>query len=219
MKVLSLAFCLLCLSHLSWSQTDSARYKYVGIGFGSNWAKTDLSETYQKPNIHFSAYLQFAKASKWNTAAALSYGQLVSENREAVFLDRSEIQVNSFAQVIYQTVHFELMYHLVKREQLEIALSQGIGFMRFNVYDQLDVNLADQLDSRLPGEDYAGFTALLPLSLSARYLFQNNWGLQSKLSLMNSLTDYLDNISEIGNPDNNDNFLRMELSVFKKLSF
>jgi hypothetical protein len=90
--------------------------------------------------------------------------------------------------------------------------------MRFNVYDRLNNPLIDQLDSRAAGESYTGFSVMLPTSISAHYLFENNFGIKARFGLMNTQNDYLDNISTFGNADNNDNILSIQLALIKRFS-
>jgi len=210
---------LLLASSPVLAQQDSASHKLLGVGFGASLAKTDLSEGYEKPSQTFNLFLQFDKKQKKLTGAIhLNIGKIVSENPEGKFIDRSEFDINSFALTNFQSLHFEAIYHIVRKENWSISLAQGFGFMRFNVYDQENNPLVDQLDSRAPGESYTGFSVMLPTSISAHYLFENNFGLKARLGLMNTLNDYLDNVSTFGNPENNDNILSIQLALIKRFS-
>lgn len=202
-----------------FAQQDSTAYKLIGLGFGASLAKTDLSDGYEKPSQTFNLFLQFDKNEKKLTGAIhLNIGQIVSENPEGKFIDRSEFNINSFALTNFQSLHFEAIYHIIHKENWAISLAQGFGFVRFNVYDRDNNPLIDQLNSRAAGESYTGFSVMLPTSISAHYLFENNFGIKARFGLMNTQNDYLDNISTFGNADNNDNILSIQLALIKRFS-
>lgn len=208
----------LCIG-TAYAQTDSASHKLIGLGMGLNLTKTDLSESFQKPTSSFLAYLQFAEKKKLNSAIYLSFGQSISENSQVKLLDQSEFHINSFALANFQSLHYELIYNFFNKWGLTISLAQGFGFMRFQVYDENDLLLLNKLNSRAADESYTGFSILLPTSLSFDYHFKNDFGLKARIGLQNTLTDYLDNISNFGNPNNNDNILSFQVSAYKAIKF
>jgi hypothetical protein len=190
--------------------------KFVGLGIGMAFPKTDLAPKYQKPGTNFSAVFQFNKNKRFNLSFWLNIGQIQSEDRTVAFLDQSEFQINSFASTNYQSVHVEPSFHLLKKENWGVFVAQGFGFLRFEVYDQDNNNLANLPNSRAPGETATSLSVILPTSLGGYYFLENGFGIHFKMSLMNTLTDYLDNISTFGNPDNNDNVANIQLSVLKR---
>lgn len=202
----------------SVSAQDSTITKFAGISFGSSIPKTDLEPTYKKPGIQLSAFMQFIPNRWLNVGLWFSAGEVQSENREVRFFDQSEFQLNDFARTNYQSLHVEPSFHLLKKPNYSIYLSQGFGFMRFVVYDRDNNNLANQLESRAQGEDYSNFTVLLPTTLNAYYFLPNNFGVSVRTGFLNPQTDYLDNISNFGNPDNNDNIFILQLSIIKRFT-
>ncbi|MFQ3213271.1 MAG: hypothetical protein ACI9C9_000798, partial [Marivirga sp.] len=131
----------------------------------------------------------------------------------------SEFQINSFSLTTYQSAHFEGIYNLLNKHGFKISVSQGFGFMRYSVYDQNDTLLINVLNSRAQGETYSGFSILLPTSISFSYLLKNDYGIQGRLSIQNTLTDYLDNISIFGDESNNDNIISFQITAFKRIQF
>ncbi|MFT4739377.1 MAG: hypothetical protein ACI9XJ_000111 [Marivirga sp.] len=218
-KLLCYFICSLVSIGTATAQKDTTAYKNIGLGIGLNLTRTDLSETYQKPTSSFIAYLQFAKQRKLTSALYLSFGQLTSENSAVKFLDQSEFQINSFSLTTYQSAHFEGIYNLLNKHGFKISVSQGFGFMRYSVYDQNDTLLINVLNSRAQGETYSGFSILLPTSISFSYLLKNDYGIQGRLSIQNTLTDYLDNISIFGDESNNDNIISFQITAFKRIQF
>jgi hypothetical protein len=202
----------------SVSGQDSTFTKFAGISFGSSIPKTDLEPSYKKPGVQVSAYLQFTPNRWLNIGFWLSAGEVQSENREVRFFDQSEFQINDFAKTNYQSLHVEPSLHLLKKPNYSIYLSQGFGFMRFAVYDRDNNNLANQLNSRSQEEDYSNLTVLLPTTFNAYYFLPNDFGGHLRTGFLNPQTDYLDNISAFGNPDNNDNIFILQLSIIKRFT-
>jgi hypothetical protein len=210
---------LILLSFLlafSVSGQDSTFTKFVGISAGASIPKTDLEPTYKKPGVQLSAFMQFDPNRWLNVGLWFSAGEVQSENRGVRFFDQSEFQINDFARANYYSLHVEASFHLLKKSNYSVYLAQGFGFMRFTVFDRDKNNLANQLDSRAQGEDYSNLTVLLPTTLNAYYFLPNDFGIHFRTGWLNPQTDYLDNISEFGNSDNNDNLFILQLSIIKR---
>lgn len=203
----------------SVSGQNSVSTKFAGISFGTGIPKTDLEPTYKKPGTQVSGYFQFIPNRWLNVGFWLSVGEVQSENREVRFLDQSEFQINSFARTSYQSLHVEPSFHFLKKPNYSIYFSQGFGFMRFAVYDQNSQDLVNQLDSRSQGEDYSNFTVFLPSTLNAYYFLDNDFGIHLRTGFLNPQTDYLDNISNFGNAENNDNIFILQLSILKRFTY
>jgi hypothetical protein len=197
---------------------DSTYTKFVGISFGASIPKTDLEPTYKKPGAQFSAFMQFTPNRWLNIGFWLNVGEVQSENSEVRFFDQSEFSINDFASTNYQSLNVEPSIHLIKKPNYSVYLSQGFGFIRFTVFDQNNIDLANQLDSRAQGEDYSNFAVLLPTTLNAYYFFPNDFGCHLRTGWLNPQTDYLDNISDFGNPDNNDNLFVLQFSIIKRFT-
>lgn len=211
---------LICfLFAFSVSGQGSTFTKFAGISFGASIPKTDLEPTYKKPGAQLSAFMQFTPNRWLNVGFWFSAGEVQSENREVRFFDQSEFQLNDFARANYQSLHVEPSFHLLKKPKYSIYLSQGFGFMRFAVYDRDNNNLANQLDSRSQGEEYSNFTVLLPTTFNAYYFLPNDFGVHVRTGFLNPQTDYLDNISNFGNPDNKDNLFILQMSIIKRFTF
>lgn len=195
---------------------ETSKSKFIGLGIGMVLPKTDLAPSYQKPGLNVAASFHFNKNKRLNLSFWLNVGEVVSENREVVFLDQSEFQINNYAATLYQSIHAEPTFHIFKKASWGIYIAQGFGFFRYETYDQNNNNLADQLNSRAPGETVSNFTIILPTSLGGYYFLPNGFGLHVKVSIWNTQTDYLDNISSFGNPDNNDNIINFQLSAIKQ---
>ena len=196
---------------------DSLSNKLVGIGLGTSIPKTDLEPSYKRPGANMSAFLQFTAKKRLNVGMWLNVGEIQAENREVAFLDQSEFQINSYARTAYQSLHVEPTFHLVKKEKFSLYVAQGFGFFRFTVFGADQQNLANQLNSRSPAESFSNFSVVLPTTINAYYMLPNSFGVHFRLGWMNPITDYLDNISNFGNPDDRDNIFTFQLSMVKQL--
>ncbi|WP_188467875.1 hypothetical protein [Marivirga lumbricoides] len=212
-------FVFLCQSTLAQvvsEEKSSSKNKFIGLGIGMAFPKTDLAPSYQKPSFNTAASFHFNKNKRLNISLWLNVGEVVSENREVIFLDQSEFQINDYASTSYQSLHAEPTLHIFKKEKWGLYIAQGFGFFRYETYDENNQKLADQLNSRAPGETVSNFTVILPSSLGGYYFLPNKFGIHGRVSIWNTQTDYLDNISSFGNPDNNDNIINLQLSIIKQ---
>lgn len=202
-----------------FGQEDSTYTKFAGLSFGTSIPRTDLEPSYSKPGTLVSASMQFTPNRWLNVGFWLNLGEVQSENRDVRFFDQSEFQINDFARTTYQSVHVEPTLHLLKKPNYSVYLAQGFGFLRFTVFDRNNSDLVGQLNSRDQGEDYSNFTVLLPTTLNAYYFLPNDFGFHLRTGWLNSQTDYLDNISSFGNPENNDNLFILQFSIIKRFTF
>lgn len=202
-----------------YGQSDSIHTKFAGISFGTSIPKTDLEPSYSKPGTQVSASVQFTPNRWLNVGFWVNVGEVQSENRDVRFFDQSEFQINDFAKTSYQSLHVEPSLHLIKKNNYSVYLSQGFGFLRFNVFDRNNSDLANNLSSRDQGEDYSNFTVLLPTTLNAYCFLPNDFGFHFRTGWLNPQTDYLDNISNFGNSENNDNLFILQFSIIKRFTF
>ena len=106
---------------------------------------------------------------------------------------------------------------MLKKERYILYLSQGLGLLRYKPEDDLGRPLQERYESRPLNETYGNSTIMLPSKLGALYLLPNQWGIGLEAGYLNPLTDYLDNISQWGNKEGNDNVLQFQLRVYVPL--
>ena len=121
---------------------------------------------------------------------------------------------NRFFSTSLLEVSYQLHYYLVKKEHWGFYISQGAGILRFNPQDSEGNNLSDLSNTRAEGETYRNISLSLPTKVGGYYLFQNQFGLNLEAGWHNPLTDYLDNISDLGESGlDNILFIRINLMV------
>lgn len=161
----------------------------------------------------FQLGIHFNKKERLNGAFNLGIGQISDDDPTIVPPQNiGSRSPNTYFKTNFFFVNYDLQYNLIKKEQFILFLSQGIGFMRFNPLDDNRESLIEQEFTRAEDEDYRNSAFILPTSLGLTYLFSNQTGLSMKVGLMNTTTDYLDNISEFGDT-RGDNVLFTRLSL------
>lgn len=155
--------------------------------------------------------------NRWlNPAVELGWGKLAGNNVR--YVAEAGTPNRSFNTSFFQlTAHAQL--NIIKKPYQRLYISQGVGLMRFNPKDDRDNSLLDQPDTRAPEETYGNFTLLLPTAIGGTYHFPNHLGIGMEVGLMNTRTDYLDNISQLGNAGQKDNVLRIQFSVMAPLTY
>lgn len=190
----------------------------IEIGVSANAYRGDLAQ-YDRWTSAFHLALKFNKARLINHRVELSAGFLTGENREYTFSSEAFPQTspNTFFRTNFFSFSYELQVNLYKSRQLMVYLSQGLGLFRFTTEDEFGESLIDQINTRPETESYNNFSFYLPTGLGASYLFRNGYGLGVQAFILNTQTDFLDNISEWGVQSGNDNALRLKISFLVPL--
>ncbi|MCS7020100.1 MAG: hypothetical protein RMJ87_13685 [Cytophagales bacterium] len=173
--------------------------------------------------------------SQYNTFSAMFHGKLIqTRNRwlnPAVEFGGGKLTANNVRYTSetgtpnrsFNTSFFhlsaQLQLNLIKKPHQCLYLSQGIGMMRFSPQDDRNNALLKRPETRANEETYSNFALLLPTAIGGTYQFPNHWGIGMEVGLLNTRTDYLDNISLLGDPSTKDNVLRIQFAVIAPLSY
>ncbi|UII29380.1 hypothetical protein LVD15_13400 [Fulvivirga maritima] len=172
----------------------------------------DLSQ-YDQYGALFHIGLQLNKNRKFNGNFNLGIGSVRGENSQFRLNDNLEATPNRYFKTSYLFINYDLHYNIIKKEQVIVYISQGIGLFRFNPKDEDGNNLSDQSNTRNSDETYSNLTLMLPTSVGAIYFLPNEWGVGFQAGLLNTMTNYIDNISELGD-GGNDNILEFRLAFY-----
>jgi hypothetical protein len=217
MRTLLLVLLLLGAAASLQAQSPLPASRYLEIGVSGNHYRGDLQggTTQFKPGLHLG--LKFNKASRLNGNLSLSLAQV--EGQDPAFFPDTEpnIRPNRYVSTSFFAANYLLQYNLIKKERYQLYIGQGIGLFRYNPKDEQDRPLQDQRSTRLPNEEYGNISLMLPTAAGLIYFLPNQWGLGFQASLLNPLTDYLDNISELGPKKCNDNVLQFRLQLLVPL--
>lgn len=162
----------------------------------------------------FQAGVQFNQKEKLNGAFTLSIGTVKGQNPD---FSAEKGSPNRFFKTNLFALNYGLHYNIIKKPDFIFYISQGIGIIRFIPQDEFNEGLNDQSDTRAEGEIYRNVALLLPTQIGCIYFLKNNFGFGAQTGFLNTMTDYIDNISELGE-SGNDNILNFRLALYIPLS-
>lgn len=211
------ALTLLMISTL-WCHAQDTTRMWLHIGTSVNAYNGDL-EGKKKYTSSFHLGLQLNKKRKLNGNFNIGAGILNGEDRNFTF-DSNQTPLpspNRFFKTSFFYVNYDLHYNIIKKQNFIAYISQGIGLIRFSPKDDEGNDLADQPETRAEEETYRQESLMLPTSIGMIYLLPNQYGVSLQAGFYNTLTDYLDNISTLGDSGNNDNVLAIRFAFFVPL--
>lgn len=170
--------------------------------------------TFDKAGAGFQIGLQLTKKKRLNGAFNLGIGQISDDDTSIIPKQQVNTSApNSFFKTNFFLGNYDLHYNFLTTKKLTIYLSQGIGFLFFTPKNENGQELSDLKETRMEAEDYRNSTLILPTSLGAIYSLATHVGVGFQSSIMNTSTDYIDNISGFGS-SGNDNILSFRFSVY-----
>lgn len=195
----------------------AAPQRLVWFGLSANNYRGDLEDgiAQYKPGLHLG--LQFNRAKRLNGNFTLSLGQVEGQDPDFAPENEAAVQPNRYFSATYIAANYMLHLNLLKKERYRLYLGQGVGLFRYSPEDDLGAPLQDQRATRLEAEEYGNISLMLPTALGVQYFLPNQWGIGLQASYLNTLTDYLDNISALGGKSGNDNVLQFRLQVLLPL--
>ncbi len=210
-------FFILLLLSIPFAASAQLPDKFVHFGIAMNSYKGDMG-TYDKYTGGMQFGVQFNKKKRLNGAFNLGFGSITDDDPS---IESSGLagatEPNTYFKTNFVYLNYDLHLNIIKKQNLVVYISQGIGFMRFTPKNEDGEKLQSQQNTRISGENYRNSVLMLPTSLGAIYFLPNNIGLSLQTGLMNPSTDYLDNISEFGK-SGNDNVLTFRLAFYVPLS-
>lgn len=202
----------------SYAQNISAKdstHQWLSIGISSLAYKGDLGQNYSKWSGGFSAGLQFNTHKKWSGSINLQAGTVTGQDISPSFnLDPENGRTpNTYFKTSVVSLYYQLFWNVYSGKRLRLFVGQGAGLLRYEPKNEEGLSLASQNNTRASNESYGSLTVLAPTSLGAAWKFKNNFGVGYRLTLFNTATDYLDNISQLGSQTGGDNVLGHQLSL------
>jgi len=197
-------------AHYSMGQKS----KLISVGVSANAYRGDLTSSFEKWSNVFHLGLKFNASKKINGNFNLGVGFITGENLNYEF-GSDEIPApnpNRFFRTPIFILNYALNYNFFQWKKFTFYASQGVGLMRFNPQNEFFEDFQDHPETRAVNETFSNITLILPTQVGFLYLFENNFGLSFQVGLMNSLTDYLDNISDWGTKKGIDNILSTRFS-------
>lgn len=196
-------------------QNDSAKVlRYFFVGGSILSYKGDLSSSYEKFTSGIQLGIRFNKKKKLNGAIQLGLGKVVGQNYNYQYPDNNVGTPNTFFESNIISCNYDLVFNIIKKENINLYVSQGAGVMRFVSRDEFGSKLIDRLNTRNRNETYNNVTIFFPTSLGLIYHFPKNIHLGVAISWLRPSSDYVDNISNLSSSSTKDNIMAIRMSLF-----
>ena len=182
------------------------------LGTSANSYRGDLG-SFEKWTIGFHAGLLLNRKKRLNGSFQFGFGKVTGQTIDEDYPGDPDKTPNTFFRTNFITVNYELHYNFIKNEQMRFYLGQGFGIIHYTPKDDAGDKLQDQDNTRAEGESYGNISVILPTKLGYIYILPNKIGLGFEAGIYNTLTDYIDNISQWGTKSGNDNILYFKFSV------
>ncbi len=195
---------------------ENSRNTYLQFGVAAVSYHGDLGEPYKKWTSSFHLGLQFNKKGRITGAFQLNYGNFQGQASPDQY-DDPDITPNTFVSTRFFSANYDVQINAVRSKYWKVYASLGLGMIIYTPKNEDGEGLIDIVASRSEGEDYAAFSVMFPLKIGVIHYLPNRFGVGLEAGYYNTLTDYLDNISNWGTNDGNDNLLSLRFSVYYKI--
>lgn len=111
---------------------------------------------------------------------------------------------NTFVETQLAGGYLLLQGHLLRQRRIHPTLGAGVGILAFTPKDARGEELQDQLLTRTETETYGTTVLMVPLSVGVEAALVGRLHAQLRYQYWLTLTDYLDNVSELGTQQGND---------------
>lgn len=176
--------------------------------------KGDYSKMGQNAGAAFQAEAWWHPEKRLGATAGLILGTISADTYVDPTIFNGDIQPTNYFKTPFLWIGGGFRFFIFQKSWGKFYVSQSVGLMRFTPKDGQGNKLADQLNTRAPQEEYGNTS----LSLPSRVGFILNWprpyAVGINAQLLNPLTDYLDNTSTLGNPNNKDQLLSLGISFY-----
>ena len=209
---------LICLGQLTaFAQQPK---EILVVGFGANAYNGDLGDRFDKWGSFFSVGVKLNHKYRLNGNLSIGIGSITGQEVGYTFNGPSvdPATPNTFFKTRVLTVNYDLHYNFIKKGPWIVYISQGLGLVSYIPKDEFSEDLVDQSSTRVPNETYGSTSIVAPTQIGAFYLLSNGLGFGFQTGFLNTLTDYLDNVSQWGNQGGNDNILIAKFSLLVSLN-
>lgn len=177
------------------------------VGLDAYSYKGDLGRAYHKWSGGIRLGASFNKKKRVNGIINFSYGLLTGQSTERLLENELGKKPNTFFNTSILALNVNVCINIIKKDHYKIYFGQGVGIIRYIPKDEYGALLQDQFNTRADGESFANISFSLPTRLGGTYLFENGFGVNAEIGFMNTVTDYLDNVSQFGTNEGNDNIM------------
>ncbi len=216
LTLLSLGFGFISVSSFAQPidtlSNTSSTGRYISIGPSLSSYKGDLSN-YEKFTSGFEVSLIQNKGKKIQSIFNFAAGMVVAQTSNDVYSGFNYTPLY-FVQTRYMAVNYSLNYYIVNTQHFKSYLGVGFGVFQFKPFDQYKNEIHSiSNQTRLDTEEYELTKTMFPVQAGFIYTLKNDIGAQFNFKWMNTGTDYLDNMSRLANPNDNDNILLINIGL------
>ena len=211
-----LIYIIIILATFNYVNAQEKSDPYLTVGTGLLTYKGDMG-TYDKSGMGFNIGLRLTKKKLLNGSFNLGFGSISDDDPNTPKAQQfNDLIPNSYFKSSIAYLNYALNINIIKNEKWWVYLSQGIGFVRFSPKNENGEKLVDLDNTREAGEEYRTSAFMLPTSLGFVYHLSDDWGIGMNTALLNTQSDYLDNISKLGS-SGNDNVLSVLFTLNKRI--
>ncbi len=215
MKKHSIAIVLLLMLAVNLSaQGPSPKPLRLGIGLLAAGYAGDLtvnSHPFERFSAGASLSLQFASEKLISPQLNGGFGKFSAQDRDIAAVEG--VQPNTFVETPFFFVDLRIKARFLRETGFNPYISAGIGMLGFTPRDGMGNSLLDNYSTRQEGETYGSITANFPLSAGFEVKLSPILLVGLEYTYRVTTTDYLDNISALGQKEGNDNLQSILLSL------
>ena len=144
-------------------------------------------------------------------------GRSTAQYRNAPFASGAAGAATTFVETRFFAAYLLLQAVLWKQGPVEPIVGVGVGLFSFTPYDANGAELTTNGATRLEGETYGTTSALVPLSVGLATSLGSRLRAEVRYQRWLTLTDYLDNVGELGTRSGNDALSHFQLLLHLRL--
>lgn len=176
--------------------------------------KGDLNKTYTKLSGSISVQIIPNKDKFFQTSLELNTGNVVGQNSTFYSSKDPSREPNTFFETSFTSLSYNFRAYLYRKNNIKFFIGQGIGGIRYVPKNEIGEKLIDKPITRnSDNETYNNIALILPRLIGISYLFKNDFGISLDITQLNPRTDYIDNISILGNSNKKDKIILYRLGI------
>lgn len=219
--IVSLMVLWLTQPQQTWAQVPATPPPLqVGVGWWGYNYLGDLSEELRfgdraYPGIRLS--MQFDGRKALQLQFNVGYGRIVDQT-DLPPVVRQDVTSNTYVETPFFFTDLRLRWFFLRFDRWESYVSAGGGLMFFRPLDQFGNFLGENFFSRLPEEQYNTNTFAPPLGFGVQVRINPVLRIGVEYTHFFTLTDYLDNIGQLGIQSGNDRMQGLGVNMMLNLN-
>lgn len=206
----SLIFILSILSLNSFAQE---KHLQLSLGLSPTAYKGDLNSRYSHFGFGWNTSLDIINNKFASSSIQISAGSFTGQEIIGQLSQQSTNPYTYYFKTSFFSFNYALNFNFIRTKHFHLSLSPGIGLFRFTSKDKNGDKLLEKPSTRGKDESYSPSTFILPVSITGKYILNNNISIQVGIKWLNPQSDYIDNVSTFGSNTRNDKVIQYQFSV------